>query len=63
MGNEIETFVYEGVEVTKTGRKAKREIVRPRGEPVVTYLHEITPTDGTGWLKWVKLEELFLIEE
>lgn len=60
---EIETFVFEGVEVKKTGRKAKREVPRPKGEPIAFYIFEITPIDGTGWLKWVKNEELYMIED
>lgn len=59
--NEI--FVYDGQEVKKTGRTASRSIPRPKGEPMIFTLAEITPTDGTGWLKWVKPEELFIINE
>jgi hypothetical protein len=58
-----ETFVYDGVEVRKTGRKAYKEIPRIKGSPMVFTLVEITPVDDTGWLKWVKTEELFLIDK
>ena len=63
MGTTIETYVYDGTEVKKTGRTAKREVPRLKGEPIVMQLVEITPADDTGWLKWVKPEELFIIEE
>ena len=63
MGTTIETYVYDGTEVKKTGRAAKREVPRVKGDPIVMQLVEITPVDDTGWLKWVKPEELFIIEE
>ena len=63
MGTTIETYVYDGTEVKKTGRTAKREVPRVKGDPIVMQLVEITPADDTGWLKWVKPEELFIIEE
>lgn len=64
-------YVHNGVEVVLTGRKANRKIeartARGRGytEPRVDTLHEITPADkelGT-WMKWIRLEELYEIEE
>jgi hypothetical protein len=55
-------FVFDGYEVKKTGRIAKRSVARPKGDPMVLVLIEVTPTDGTGWLKWVKPEELYVIE-
>lgn len=63
MGTTIETYVYDGTEVKKTGRAAKREVPRVKGDPIVMQLVEITPADDIGWLKWVKPEELFIIEE
>ena len=58
-----ETYVYDGAEVKKTGRVANRSVPRSRGEPFVLTLVEITPADGTGWLKWVKPDELYEIQE
>lgn len=51
------TYVYEGTEVKKTGRSARRE--SKRGKKEIT--HEITPAlDSVGtWKKWVYQEELF----
>ena len=63
MEPKIESYIYDGTEVKKTGRAAKREVKRVKGDPLVMQLVEITPVDDTGWLKWVKPEELFIIEE
>ncbi len=55
------SFVYEGVEVKKTGRIASRQGAGARMVEVV----EITPVndyDGT-WKKWVAPGALFVIQE
>lgn len=55
------SFVYEGVEVKKTGRKASRQGTGSRTVEMV----EITPVndyDGT-WKKWVAPGALFIILE
>lgn len=56
-----ETYVYDGTEVKKTGRVAKRSVARPKGDPMIFMLVEITPIDGTGWTRWVKTDELYEI--
>lgn len=52
------TYVYEGVEVIKTGRTASRSTARKR----IT-LYEIKPYDNENgsWSKWVKYDELYEI--
>jgi len=54
-----ETFVYDDIEVKKTGRTASKPV--PGGKFVT--LCEITPNDpdvGT-WKKWVNPSSLFII--
>ena len=58
---QIDTWVYDGVEVTKTGRKAQR-IVQSGGR--IYELIEITPVDRRmvgEWKKWVKDSELYKV--
>ena len=57
------SYVYEGVEVTMTGRHAKRQattIGGRRDEEIV----EITPVDQdeADWKKWVKVNDLFEVQ-
>lgn len=54
------TYVYEQVEVRKTGRKAERKLKSGRVDSVI----EITPTDSTygTWKKWVTEETLFEVK-
>ena len=55
-------YVYENIEVKKTGRTASRTIGTSTKIQVVV---EITPTDeddGT-WKKWVNPDQLFVIRE
>lgn len=56
-----ETFVYDDVEVRKTGREAHKPVV---GGKQIT-LCEITPNDpDTGtWKKWVNPSALFTIDQ
>lgn len=59
MEDENESFVYEGIEVVKTGRVAQRQLKRSN-----TYLTlvEITPKQHLGsWVKWINPDELFHI--
>lgn len=58
-----ETFVYDGQEVRKTGRRATKSVPRVKGEPICFYQYEVTPIDDTGWLKWVDEKELFKIDK
>jgi uncharacterized membrane protein len=59
---KVESYVYDGCEVRLTGRQARKEVPRIKGEPMVFVLLEVTPIDDGAWLKWVKKEELFLID-
>lgn len=55
-------FVYDGVEVKKTGRIAEKQVQLPGGRCRVLQLIEITPAeDEDGWKKWVAPEVLFEI--
>jgi len=56
-----DSYVYDGTEVKLTGRKARREVPRVKGDPMVFELLEVTPVEDSAWLKWVKRDELFLI--
>jgi hypothetical protein len=58
-----QTYVFESVEVKKTGRTAKREMKLPNGKVHSTALMvEITPTDeDLGWKKWVDEAHLFTV--
>jgi len=55
------SFVYENVEVRKTGRTASRTLQSGKAEIVV----EITPkNDKDGlWHKWVPERVLFVVED
>lgn len=61
-------YVYMSTTVVKTGRTASRQINRPnarRNTPIITeILYEIAPSDpDLSWVKWVKQEELFVINK
>lgn len=55
---ETTTYVYDGSEVKKTGRTAKKE-----GVTKEMLLYEITPVDEMqgGWKRWVRLQDLYSI--
>jgi peptidyl-tRNA hydrolase len=58
--SEEQTYVYDNLEVRKTGRTAKKVLRSNK----VDELFEITPVDekvGT-WKKWVRDAELFEVE-
>jgi hypothetical protein len=59
-----ETFVFEGVEVSKTGRTAIREIKKPNGTVAsTTQIVEIKPIDDSmEWKKWVDPKLLFIVQ-
>jgi hypothetical protein len=69
MGINEETYVYDGVEVRKTGRKANKQVKLPSNRNMVDpsvklfQLVEISPVDTSGfqWTKWVKESELYVI--
>ena len=58
---EETTYVFENIEVKKTGRKAQRKLKSGKVDELV----EITPVDekvGT-WKKWTRDAELFEVGE
>ena len=60
---DTKTYVFDGTEVKKTGRRAQRKMT-PIGakEPKIFELLEITPSEESdGWKKWVRAEELYEI--
>jgi len=61
-----ETFVFDGIEVAKTGREAFREIKSTTSAklPRKMKLVEITPadTDVGDWKKWIDPSQLYIIE-
>ena len=63
MNEPQKSFVFDGVEVVKTGRQAKRTIPSVgKGEPRVFTIYEIVPKDDPdGWKKWVKMDDLWEI--
>lgn len=56
-----ETYVYEQVEVKKTGRTAQNPLRSGR----VDILHEITPVDAMvgSWKKWVREDVLYTVDQ
>lgn len=64
MKENIERFVYDGVEVLKTGRVAVKK--HPTSGKIISTLFEIEtiPNDTCiMWRKWVGQLDLFLIEK
>lgn len=56
----METFVFEGTEVRKTGREAVKSLQIKNKELTLV---EITPVDSTfDWKKWVRPEDLYLVK-
>jgi len=55
----LQTYVFEDVEVQKTGRKSQQTL--PSGKIDIKY--EITPVDTTvgTWKKWVRQNVLFVV--
>jgi hypothetical protein len=54
-------YVYEGVEVIKTGKKAAKELASKK----IDTLYEITPSDRMvgSWKKWVRDSDLYVVEQ
>ena len=60
MDSISQTYVFEGVEVFKTGRTASRKL---RTRERVLMLIEIQPVDRTfTWKKWVNELELYIVD-
>lgn len=60
----VDTYVYEGVEVTLTGRVAAKEKKMSSGKIIRDELLEVTPVKKPGvpvWRKWVKAKDLFKV--
>jgi hypothetical protein len=58
------TFVFEGIEVRKTGREATRIIKTLPGQAGrVMILVEITPVEEFDWKKWVAPEQLYEVKD
>jgi len=56
----METFVFEGTEVKKTGRTASKKLTIKNKELILV---EITPVDTTfDWKKWVRPEDLYEVK-
>lgn len=55
-----QTYVFENVEVRKTGRKAKNKLRSGKIDELV----EITPTEQSvgSWKKWVREDVLFEVQ-
>lgn len=62
-GND--TYVYDGVEVKKTGRTAERKINAMSGAPAVHHtIYEIQPVDpDLDWKKWVDPKLLYKVRK
>lgn len=60
----MQTFVFDGVEVKKTGRSATRDVKKTNGDLLLSKeLVEITPVDeNTDWKKWVDPKLLFVVQ-
>ena len=67
------TYVYDGQEVRKTGRTARKKSTRgmPKTRGVIKFKDQVQieiealkdpNTDTTPWKKWVREEELFQID-
>jgi len=58
----IENYVYDGVQVVKTGRTAVKKHPKKQ-ELIIDTLVEISPTDAESfkWKKWVRENDLFKI--
>lgn len=56
-----QTYVHEGIEVKKTGRRAQNE----RSSGKIDELIEVTPVDSMvgSWKKWVRPDILFEVDQ
>lgn len=60
----MQTYVYDGTEVRKTGRIATRESKTVPGKAVISQLVEICPVSSEfDWKKWVNPDHLYEVKE
>lgn len=58
------TYIFEGVEVKKTGRDAHRVMKTSLGGAGrILVLVEITPIKDFDWVKWVSPDQLYEVKE
>jgi len=58
----MKTYIYEGTEVTLTGRTANKSKKTPSGKTIESQLVEVKPVPKPGtpvWNRWVKMSDLF----
>jgi len=57
------TYIYNGLEVKLTGRKASKKKKRSTKDEKI-FLHEIRPVnDKIDFVEWVNLEDLYKVED
>lgn len=56
------TYVYDGIEVKKTGRTAVKTINLTGNKTRELTLFEITPIADFEWKKWVPPEQLYEVK-
>jgi hypothetical protein len=56
-----QTYVFEGVEVRKTGRRAQNKLKSGKIDEIV----EVTPVDNMvgSWKKWTREDMLFEVQQ
>jgi hypothetical protein len=57
----VATYVYDNVEVKKTGRQAERAL-RAGKEDVIFEITPVDQRDGT-WRKWVRDADLYFMKQ
>lgn len=56
-------FVYDGKEVKLTGKRAKKKVKLEHSGKKLDIIYEIEVVGGVDWKHWVRLRELYKIEE
>lgn len=56
------TYVYDGVEVVLTGRKAKKPSNVAKGTMLTLYEVEPLDKESIQWKKWVSTRDIYTIE-
>jgi len=59
MDNTQKTYVYDGIEVVLTGRKAQKQLRSKKTDEVVEI--EQADKESASFKKWVRMKELFEI--